>query len=334
MGDEEVDILVTDIRMPGMNGVELLQHVQADYPQIIRVVLSGHAQASDMLGVIPVAHRFLSKPCPSVALEAVLDELSELARMVADPALRRFVHSVRELPVVPGLVRKLQTAIDDPNTTLGSLGDIVEHDPSCSAKLLQVVNAPFFGMTQPIQNVGDAICRLGSNTVLAVALAIETFRMRPSALPKCFDLESFQNQAFRGAGLARVLADDPQTAASAFTAALLSDVGLLLLLKPAHASHHDAWGDHWPNVFEQERDAGLVTHPQIAAYLLGLWGLPSGVIDGVRYHHTPEEAPEPSELIDIVHIATAMSRGQKPNTAHLEQQGRAHLVRRAIDKMS
>lgn len=58
-----VDVVVTDMRMPGMDGAQLLAQVKTVSPSTARLVLSGHAEKEAILRALPVAHQFLSKPC-------------------------------------------------------------------------------------------------------------------------------------------------------------------------------------------------------------------------------------------------------------------------------
>ena len=62
------DVIVSDMRMPGMDGAALLARVRQEYPQVVRIVLSSHTELSTALRVVPVAHQFLAKPCDAEML--------------------------------------------------------------------------------------------------------------------------------------------------------------------------------------------------------------------------------------------------------------------------
>ncbi len=75
----DVDVLVTDMRMPEMDGVTLLKRAQEEYPRVVRIVLSGHAELEAALRAIHVAHQFLSKPCEAGVIENVVERAVLLA---------------------------------------------------------------------------------------------------------------------------------------------------------------------------------------------------------------------------------------------------------------
>lgn len=60
----QVHVIVTDMRMPEMSGLELLRAVKEEYPNIIRMVLSGYTQVSTLLTAINQGEifRFITKP--------------------------------------------------------------------------------------------------------------------------------------------------------------------------------------------------------------------------------------------------------------------------------
>jgi YesN/AraC family two-component response regulator len=67
------DVIVSDMRMPGMDGAELLAHVRERYPAARRIVLSGYAEPAAVQRALEVAHQFLSKPCRAPDLIDAID---------------------------------------------------------------------------------------------------------------------------------------------------------------------------------------------------------------------------------------------------------------------
>jgi two-component system response regulator HupR/HoxA len=61
---QEVHVIVTDMRMPEMGGLELLRIVKEDYPHIIRMVLSGYTEVSTVLTAINQGevYKYITKP--------------------------------------------------------------------------------------------------------------------------------------------------------------------------------------------------------------------------------------------------------------------------------
>src|SRR5689334_7179510 len=72
MAEMPFHVVVTDMRMPGMNGADLLLKVQEVYPKTVRLILSGHADKELILKCVGTAHQFLSKPCEPETLRAAV----------------------------------------------------------------------------------------------------------------------------------------------------------------------------------------------------------------------------------------------------------------------
>ena len=77
---EPCEVVVTDMRMPGMNGAELLEVVQREYPNTIRLILSGQAETESVMKALGVSHQFLSKPCDAEILQGTISARLRAAR--------------------------------------------------------------------------------------------------------------------------------------------------------------------------------------------------------------------------------------------------------------
>src|SRR6185369_4538284 len=83
------DVIVSDMRMPAMDGAALLEQVRAEFPEVARIILSGHAERNAVLRALPVAQQFLSKPCDAHVLEGVLKRIYAIQNLLPNPAHRR-----------------------------------------------------------------------------------------------------------------------------------------------------------------------------------------------------------------------------------------------------
>src|SRR6266545_6839404 len=66
------DVVVSDIRMPGMDGATLLNHVKDRYPTTARIMLSGHAEREAIVRALPALQQLLSKPCNAQTLRRAI----------------------------------------------------------------------------------------------------------------------------------------------------------------------------------------------------------------------------------------------------------------------
>jgi len=72
MAHDPFDVIVTDVRMPGMDGTELLARVRDLHPGVVRIVLSGHSDRDLTLKAAVSAHKYLSKPCDAQSLKVTI----------------------------------------------------------------------------------------------------------------------------------------------------------------------------------------------------------------------------------------------------------------------
>ena len=100
-------VMVTDVRMPGMNGVELLQEVVKRHPQVIRLVLSGTADIELTLQCVSLSHQYLLKPCDSQTLRATVQRAFCLRVLLHNPALRGLIAQLQSLPSIPAVYGEL-----------------------------------------------------------------------------------------------------------------------------------------------------------------------------------------------------------------------------------
>jgi HD-like signal output (HDOD) protein/CheY-like chemotaxis protein len=315
-----VDVIVSDMRMPGMDGATLLGHVKDEFPGVIRIVLSGHAEREAVLRALPVSHQFLVKPCERSTLINVLERAIHVRDLLADETLRSVVGRTVQLPSVPRIYMELTTAMADPDTTARTVAALLETDPALSAKVLQVVNSSYFGLARKISGIEAAVVYLGLDLVRTLALNARLFSALDAA-PRTpgFSLDAIQEKSFATARLARRIVADPARRDEAFTAGLLHDVGsvLLALGVPDKVSEIQAKArrDGVP-VHVAEQEVLGVTHAEVGAYLLGIWGLPFTLVEAVAYHHFPWRVPQTGlDVLAAVHIADALVQARDPLAA-------------------
>jgi HD-like signal output (HDOD) protein len=281
------DVVVTDMRMPRLDGAALLARVKDMQPKAVRIVLSGQTEAHSVMKAVFVAHRFLAKPCEPQLLRNVIERACRLHSMLASPELRAAVGRITVLPSVPGTYLALCRAIARPETAMKDIVTIVERDVGLCAKILQVVNSAFFGLPRRISNLLEATNYLGTVTIKNLAIAVDAFRgdsVRGETVP-----DQLQRQSLLTAQLAeRMLAPDRLRADDAFLAGLLHDIGRLM---------------HIPG----RRDAPQFGHPLLGAYLLDLWGLPESVVEAVAHHQDPSRLEHVGfDVVDAVHVAVRL----------------------------
>jgi len=323
---------VSDMRMPGVDGATLLNTIKDECPATVRIMLSGHADREAIVRALPAMHQLLSKPCDAATLRGAIERSLDGANVDRDARIRRLVGGVDKLPTPPDIYFDLTRLMQSPSSTVNDVARVVTRDPALSAKLLQLVNSAYFGTGQVTTSIQQAVALLGTDRLRYIALTASVFSS-PGADDACgFSLQDLQRGAMRAAGLARLIAE-PAARDEAFASTLLHDVGHVVLALARHADFQTFRARTQTEDHHQAIELELfgVTHADVGARLLAIWGLPSTIVDAVQYHHDPGSAPEACRrLASVVHFADAWAQHQpipSPlDTASLERAGCAHLL--------
>lgn len=330
--DSRFDVLVTDLRMPSMDGTKLVAWARDESPETIRVVLSGYADEVQSRRLVSLAHRYLSKPCESIRLEECVDRCIATQSLIQSPELRARFGAVAALPPVPAIFAALQQALADPGTDSNAVARIIQRDPGISAKVLQVCNSAFFRLPRRISSIQQAVSYLGLSTVRSMVLSAELF-VSGKTLCAALDLAHLQRHALNVAALARSLAAETSWAEDAFLCGLLHDVGFMLLGRQNKdemqlALEATAAG---MSLEESERKFVGIDHATAGAYLLGLWGLPFEVVEAVAHHGGTGRIASTSfdvlSAVDIAHALLAEVRAADvpPHERHAPKLGEEYL---------
>jgi HD-like signal output (HDOD) protein len=289
------DVVVSDMRMPGMDGATLLGHIRDRYPKTARIILSGHSEIAMATRAVPVAHRFLAKPCDAAKLLATIERVCALQELLCAPEIRNIVGKVGELPSLSATYMSLTRTVSDPDAPVEKVAHIIEQDVAMSAKVLQLVNSAFFGLAQKVNTLQGAVGYLGMDTIKNLALASEAFRaFVPNKAISQSIYESMQRHAQATALIAGALPVEHKTRDVAVVSALLHDIGRLILasvMPGEFVSTRAAATEKGCAVFLTEEELLGTSHAEIGAYLLGLWGLPNLAVEAIANHHHPERAP-------------------------------------------
>ena len=159
------DAVVTDMRMPGMDGATLLEQVRERYPAAIRIVLSGYFEQEAAMRALPVAHQFLAKPCDPMKLRHAIERTVGFVGLLPDVALRRVVGAIGKLPTLPRTSALLVQSLQNPDVQMDEIAAIVERDVGITAKILQLVNSAFFCLPNYVTSVRMAVSYLGLDTL-------------------------------------------------------------------------------------------------------------------------------------------------------------------------
>jgi putative nucleotidyltransferase with HDIG domain len=309
------DVIVSDMRMPGIDGAALLEIARQKYPSVLRIILSGYTELEASYRAVPVAHQFLLKPCDPDALRSAIDRATNLVAVLNSKMLASLVGSLQDLPSLPRTYAELRRILSDPEASIDHVVRVVELDVAICAKVLQLVNSAFFGVTREIVDIKTAVSYLGITILQNLVLSVEVFRtFRPNKEIAGFSLEEFHQHCHLVARIASEIAQMGGVSSAVVVAGLLHDVGKLVIAEraPDHFARALAGErqDKRP-LFTIEEELIGVSHAEVGAYLLSLWGLPSPVVEAVAHHHHPERVPQDRlDMTSVTYISNLLAREQ------------------------
>lgn len=310
LAQQRFDAIVSDIGSSSMDGPLLLAQVREQYPNVVRLCLTASADDAAFMHAMPVTHQFLSKPCNAEVLGDMVERICALRDMLQQPAIRELVGNLKALPATAQTFQALSDALARPDAHAADIAKTVSMDTALSLKVLQIANSAFYRRGTPVTSIQAAISFAGLEMIKSLALSACLFNAldASSAAGRC--LQDLQGRSLQRAHFARMLLRDSRHADEAFTAALLLDIGQAVLALSAP--------DKFERMIELARSSGRAchevepelfgtAHPEVGAYLLGLWGLPLDLIEAVAYHHTPSRVQHAhTSVLAAVHVADAV----------------------------
>ncbi len=314
------DVLVTDMQMPGINGVELLELAVKQYPETGRIVLSGHINEGFSIRATQLSHQCLAKPTDPDTLKAAIARARPRQQVGTNERARAIVTRCQNLPVLPEFCAELTRLLESDDANAKSIGRVISRDLSMSAKILQLVNSSFFGIGRRVSSVEMAVSLLGVLRIRALVLHEQIFQsFKDNRSIPLFSVERLWHRSLQVAEISRTLSklegQDGDRPDQAFTAGLLHDVGLLLL-----ASLHDEFAFVIETIYEKripiceaEMEVLNATHAEMGSYLLSLWGLPARIVEAVALHHDPMQLSYDGLCaVTMVHAADALLAESEP----------------------
>jgi HD-like signal output (HDOD) protein len=334
---EPFDAVISDLRMPVMDGTRLLDEVSRCYPMAIRIVLSGEMNPDVILKTVRSTHQHLHKPCDPVALKNTLSRAFALRDILHDRKMKQLVSRIESLPSPPGLYLQILEELQSPNASFKRIGDIVARDIGMTAKILQMVNSAFFGLCRHISNPQEAVGYLGLETVKALVLSAHIFSQFSPGKIAGFDLDRLWNHSLATGVFARTIAKTDQRTKgigdAAFLAGILHDLGKLLLacnLPEAYQAVLDsAAAEDKRALWQAENEVFGISHAEIGAYLMALWGLEDAVVEAIALHHRTTADENGDQLSTLLAAADWLEHAENnPDGAEAEWTGSESLSER------
>lgn len=318
LDNNPMDVIISDMKMPEMDGTELLAQVKQRHPHVVRLILSGHVEQETTIKSVRFAHQCLSKPCDVEVLKQTLAKLFALRDILSDESIKKIVSQIESLPSLPAIYTQIMAEMQSDDPSIKNVGAIISRDISMTAKILQVVNSVFFGLPQKISNPQQAVMLLGLETIKSLVLSVKIFSEFSQKKNSWFNLDAIFNHSISVSAHAKSIVKsekmDQEVINYSLMAGLLHDLGKLILatnfkdtyrqlLTESQNSTHELW--------ELEHETFGTSHAEIGAYLMGLWNLENPIIEAIAFHHCPAKSVSTQMgLLAAVHVANALDHAE------------------------
>jgi HD-like signal output (HDOD) protein/CheY-like chemotaxis protein len=315
MAQAPVDVVVADMRMPVMNGAELLGEVMKRYPLTIRFILSGHSDSELISKAIGATHRYLAKPCDPETLQSILRDVLGSTEILHDAELKTLISQMKALPSLPILYQEIMAKLKQPNVQINEITGIITRDLGMTAKILQLANSAFYGTSNHVTDLNAAVSFIGLNVITSLFLSVHIFSEFKDLRIQGFSMDDLWKHSLDTATLANKISKlegaDYSVANDAFVAGMLHDSGRIVLAANFPERYREAIAmarqEHC-EISVAERMILKHAHSEVGGYMMSLWGLPTPVTDAVLYHHAPGIVAEHKFCaLTAVHVANSLA---------------------------
>ncbi len=316
LGAEPFEVIVSDLRMPEMDGIQLLAEVKQKHPQVVRIILSGQVEQETTFKSVRLAHQSLSKPCDADILKHALNKLFTIRNLLEDESIKRIVSQIETLPSLPEVYTAVIRELQSPDPSVQKVGEIISTDLAMTAKILQIVNSAFFGLVRKISNPKEAVMLLGTEAIKALVLSVKIFSEFNHKKFAWFNFDDLFNHSISVSMFAQTIAKaehlDQHLVNNSLMAGMFHDLGKLILVTNFQKQYQKILievRENKLNLWELENNMFGTSHAEVGAYLMGLWGLDYPVIEAIAFHHRPGKSPSKSTgLLTAVHFGDAFDR--------------------------
>ena len=314
---------VADVQLSDMSGLDLLDEIMRRQPKALRIILSDFADTSSTLTCIGRGHHHVIKPCDAPTLLNALNQGLALETWLPSEAVQSLIAQMRRVPSPPQLYFQIALELQSPDASVERVGELIAQDPAITAKVLQLANSAVFGLQLQVTHPVEATSYIGLETIKALVLLSHTFSSFEKLRVHGFSVEALWRHSLLTGQSARRIAQSENSsvelAEQAFAAGLLHDIGKLLfaanmpgLFVEALAVAREQQRSFW----EVESQVLGACHAELGACLLGIWGLPAPILEGVALHHDPNRTLQPGfSPLTAVHVANILEHEMRPDAS-------------------
>ena len=318
LAEHDIDLVVSDIRLGGMDGATFLKKVKENYPHTVRVILTGHARRRSVTEAFTEAgvYQLVPKPWDDEELKDVLRRGMARAERQSEEAesLTGLLSEIDVLPSLPDVYLELKGALEESEEgSTDRVAEVIARDPAIAARTLRIANSAFFGQRRQVDTVQRAIGLIGLAMIESIVLGASVFQDLACEDTPGFAHAEFWRHSLACGLIARFVEErhsrDRKRSEMALLAGTLHDLGKLVLAKFYHDRYLAA-------VTAAQRDREFISvkeselfglpHTTLGGHLADWWNMPVPIVSAIRYHDDPSESSVDRPLVAVVHLADVL----------------------------
>jgi len=226
--------------------------------------------------------------------------------------IESILKDIDRLKPIPQVANKILSIIQNPDSAMADLSDIIVHDVAVTANLLKVANSAYFGLPRKFESAHQAIVFLGMDQVVDLVLMTSSSDNLKTA-QEGYDLDAGElwRYSVSSALIARELAERKAVgdAHLVFTAALLKDIGKVVLSQYVADSFekiNTLVTDQGYTFREAEKEVIGIDHSELGGLVAKAWQFSPVMVEIIRNHHVPQEATMGQTETYIVYLADTL----------------------------
>jgi len=307
----DINLIISDIRMPVMNGFELLEKAKKYYPNVIRIALSGYSDRSDVITALEknLAKIYLYKPWDNKELRYIISSVFQLEDNLHDKGLFELFNNLESLPTVPKVYKKINKMLDN-NESIDNIRLEIEKDQSLASRILKVANSAFYAAKTG--SIKQAILYIGLINVKNIVVSNAIFsNMGIEDAEKLWNHAALTNKMV-GFIYSKILLK--KLPAEYSSAGLLHDIGRVVIMNYFEDYHEKINILNNGNIVDVDRRLNYekkllgFNHSIIGGYLLNWWEIPLPIVETALYHHAPlSDRIINKEIVKVTYLANILS---------------------------
>jgi len=307
---DQLDMIITDIKMPYFDGIRLLKLFKEAMPECIRVAITGYASASSITEAVSknLAKQYFYKPWNNDELIEGIRKMFALEDKLKNRHIFEIVQQFDSIKTIPRLYNELNLFIQR-DKSIEEITSIIERDAAIASNVLRIANSAFYAAKTG--NIQQAIMYIGLNNLKQIVLSYEIAQMKGQMFSKCEYIWTQSNRANLIFQELHIKYFSTKVPAIISAAGIVHDIGKIIMLQIFGDDYYNDILKHNYNsdvVLERERELYKIDHSMLGGYFLNWWAFPLDIIEITLFHHTPED-PDVSnrKLVALMCIASQIA---------------------------